>query len=178
MTQYALFETVIGWAGIAWGDAGLVGVHLPERDPEVARKSFVRRFPDAAEAEPTSEGQAVIAAIRELLAGKSVDLKGVPLDLSRTPEFHARVYEIARAIPPGETLTYGQIAERLGDKLLARDVGQALGKNPWPIVVPCHRVVAAGGKLGGFSARGGVNTKLKLLAIEGAAAAAQADLFA
>jgi methylated-DNA-[protein]-cysteine S-methyltransferase len=178
MTQYALFETVIGWAGIAWGDTGLVGVHLPERDPQVARKSFVRRFPQAAEAEPTLEGQQAIAAIRELLAGKSVDLTGVALDLSRTPEFHARVYEIARAIPPGETLTYGEIAERLGDKLLARDVGQALGKNPWPIVVPCHRVVAAGGKLGGFSARGGVNTKLKLLAIEGAVAAAQADLFA
>jgi methylated-DNA-[protein]-cysteine S-methyltransferase len=178
MTQYALFETVIGWAGIAWGEAGLVGVHLPERDPQTARNSFLRRFPEAAEAEPTAEGQRAIAAIRELLAGKAADLTDVPLDLSRTPEFHARVYEIARAIPPGETLTYGQVAEKLGDKLLARDVGQALGKNPWPIVVPCHRVVAAGGKLGGFSARGGVNTKLKLLAIEGAAAAAQADLFA
>ncbi|MDB5495831.1 MAG: putative methylated-DNA-protein-cystein methyltransferase [Phenylobacterium sp.] len=178
MTQYAVFETVIGWAGIAWGDRGLVGVHLPERDPQVARRSFQRRFPDAVEAEPTPEGQQAIAAIRALLAGQAADLSAVPLDLSRTPEFHARVYEIARAIPPGETLTYGQIAERLGDKLLARDVGQALGKNPWPIVVPCHRVVAAGGKLGGFSARGGVNTKLKLLAIEGAAAAAQADLFA
>ena len=118
------------------------------------------------------------AAIRRLLAGEAVDLSAVPLDLSQTPAFHAKVYEIARAIPPGETLTYGQVAERLGDKLLARDVGQALGKNPWPIVVPCHRVVAAGGKLGGFSARGGVNTKLKLLAIEGAKAAAQADLFA
>jgi len=84
------------------------------------------------------------------------------------PDFNARVYEIARAIPPGETLTYGEIAAKLGDKLLARDVGAALGQNPWPIVVPCHRVTAANGKLGGFSARGGVNTKVKLLAIEGA----------
>ena len=177
MTQYALFETPIGWAGIAWSEAGLAGVHLPERDPEVARRSFLRRFPEIVEAEPTSAVADTIGAIRRLLAGEAVDLSAVPLDLSRTPEFHARVYEIARAIPPGETLTYCQIAERLGDKLLARDVGQALGKNPWPIVVPCHRVVAAGGKLGGFSARGGVNTKLKLLAIEGAQAAAQADLF-
>jgi methylated-DNA-[protein]-cysteine S-methyltransferase len=178
MTQYALFDTAIGFAGIAWGDAGLTAVHLPERDPETARRGFLKRFPDAAEAEPTAEVARAMAAIRELLAGKAVDLSDLPLDLSRTPEFHARVYEVARAIPPGETLTYGQVAEKLGDKLLARDVGQALGKNPWPIVVPCHRVVAAGGKLGGFSARGGVNTKLKLLAIEGAAAAAQADLFA
>lgn len=178
MTQYALFETAIGTAGVAWGDHGLVGVHLPERDPEVARKSFLRRFPEATGGQPTAEVARAIVAIRELLAGQPADLTDVTLDLSRTPEFHARVYEIARAIPPGETLTYGEIAERLGDKLLARDVGQALGKNPWPIVVPCHRVTAAGGKLGGFSARGGVNTKLKLLAIEGAEAAAQRDLFA
>ncbi len=109
--------------------------------------------------------------------GAKVDLSAAPLDVSCVPEFNARVYEIARAIPPGETLTYGQIASRLGDKLLARDVGAALGKNPWPIIVPCHRVTAAAGKLGGFSARGGAQTKLKLLAIEGAPAAAQADLF-
>jgi methylated-DNA-[protein]-cysteine S-methyltransferase len=173
MTQYALFETAIGTAGIAWGEAGLVAVHLPERDPATARRGFVRRFPEAAEAEPTPDVARTIAAIRELLAGQPADLTTVTLDLSRTPDFHARVYEIARTIPAGETLTYGEIAERLGDKLLARDVGQALGRNPWPIVVPCHRVVAAGGKPGGFSARGGVNTKLKLLAIEGAA-----DLFA
>jgi methylated-DNA-[protein]-cysteine S-methyltransferase len=178
MTRYALFETAIGHAGVAWGDHGLVAVHLPEREAETARRSFLRRYPEAVEAEPTPEIARTMAAIGELLAGKAADLTDVPLDLSRTPEFHARVYEVARAIPPGETLTYGQVAEKLGDKLLARDVGQALGKNPWPIVVPCHRVVAAGGKLGGFSARGGVNTKLKLLAIEGAAAAAQADLFA
>jgi methylated-DNA-[protein]-cysteine S-methyltransferase len=155
-----------------------VAVHLPEREAETARKGFLRRFPEAIEAEPPAAIARAMAAIAELLAGKAVDLGDAPLDLSRTPEFHARVYEVARSIPPGETLTYGQIAERLGDKLLARDVGQALGKNPWPIVVPCHRVTAAGGKPGGFSARGGVNTKLKLLAIEGARAAAQRDLFA
>jgi methylated-DNA-[protein]-cysteine S-methyltransferase len=99
------------------------------------------------------------------------------LDLSRVPAFNAKVYAIARQIPPGETLTYGEVAVRLGDRLLAQQVGQALGRNPWPIIVPCHRVTAAGGKLGGFTARGGIQTKLKLLAIEGARAAAQADLF-
>jgi methylated-DNA-[protein]-cysteine S-methyltransferase len=178
MTRYALFETAIGWAGVAWSDDGLAAVHLPERDPDTARRSFLRRFPDAEAAAPTPEVATAIEAIRALLAGAAADLSGVRLDLSRTPEFHARVYEIARAIPPGATMTYGEVAERLGDKRLARDVGQALGKNPWPIVVPCHRVTAAGGKLGGFSARGGARTKLKLLAIEGADAAAQRDLFA
>lgn len=178
MTQYALFDTAIGFAGIAWGDHGLVGVHLPERDPETARRSFHRRFSEAVEAPVPAEYDKTVEDIRALMRGEKPDLLDAPIDLSRTPEFHARVYEIARAIPPGETLTYGEIAVKLGDKLLASDVGQALGKNPWPIVVPCHRVTAAGGKPGGFSARGGVNTKLKLLGIEGAKAAAQADLFA
>ncbi len=98
--------------------------------------------------------------------------------MARIEPFEKEVYAIARTIPPGETLTYGDIAEKLGDKLLARDVGQAMGKNPFPIVVPCHRVVAANGKLGGFSAAGGVETKLKMLAIEGAAVGGQSDLFA
>jgi len=168
MIRYTLFETTIGWAGVAWAERGLVGVHLPEPAPDTARRSFLRRFPDAQEAAPPPLVQAAIAGIRELLAGAPNTLLDVPIDMARVPEFHARVYEIARAIPPGETLTYGEIATRLGDRLLARDVGAALGKNPWPIVVPCHRVTAAGGKLGGFSARGGVNTKVKLLAIEGA----------
>ena len=178
MTRYALFETEIGWAGIAWGDAGLTGVHLPEPELEIAQRSFLRRFPDMAKAEIPETLAPVVDDIRALMRGEKPDLLNAPLDLSCTPAFHTRVYEITRAIPPGETLTYGEIAQRLGDKLLAREVGQALGKNPWPIVVPCHRVTAAGGKPGGFSARGGVNTKLKLLAIEGAKAAAQADLFA
>jgi methylated-DNA-[protein]-cysteine S-methyltransferase len=178
MTQYAIFDTAIGFAGIAWNDAGLVGCHLPEPDAQTARRGFLRRFPDASEAEIPTILAPTVAGIQALMRGEKADLTDAPLDLSRTPEFHARVYDIARAIPAGETLTYGEIAVKLGDKLLAREVGAALGKNPWPIVVPCHRVTAAGGKPGGFSARGGVNTKLKLLSIEGAAAAAQADLFA
>ena len=178
MTHYALFDTAIGFAGIAWGGAGLVGVQLPEPDPETARRSFLRRFPDMTETEVPENLGPFINDIRALMRGEKPDLLAAPLDLARTPELHARVYAITRAIPPGETLTYGEIAVQLGDKLLAREVGQALGKNPWPIVVPCHRVTAAGGKPGGFSARGGVNTKLKLLAIERAKAAAQADLFA
>jgi methylated-DNA-[protein]-cysteine S-methyltransferase len=152
-------------------------VHLPERELESARRGLLRRFADAVETPVPEALSPAIDGIRALLRGERVDLSAVPLDIDRIPPFNARVYAIARAIPPGETLTYGEIAVRLGDKLLARDVGAALGQNPWPIVVPCHRVTAAGGKLGGFSARGGARTKLKLLAIEGAAVAGQADLF-
>ncbi|THD62366.1 methylated-DNA--[protein]-cysteine S-methyltransferase [Phenylobacterium sp.] len=170
MTQYALFETAIGWAGLAWGADGLVAAHLPDATPEIARKSFTRRFPEIVEGSPPAYVLDAIDRIRALMLGKPADLTGVPIEMGRVPDFNAQVYAIARAIPPGETLTYGQIAEKLGDKLLARDVGAALGQNPWPIVVPCHRVTAAGGKLGGFSARGGVNTKARLLAIEGAKA--------
>jgi methylated-DNA-[protein]-cysteine S-methyltransferase len=177
MTRFTVFETVIGWAGLAWGDQGLVGAHLPEGDPEGTRRGLRRRFPEAAEAEPPAELRPAIAGIQALMRGDKADLTGVVIDIGRVPEFNARVYAIARAIPPGETLTYGEIAAQLGDKLLAREVGAALGQNPWPIVVPCHRVTAAGGKLGGFSARGGSQTKLKLLTIEGAKPAGQADLF-
>jgi methylated-DNA-[protein]-cysteine S-methyltransferase len=177
MSHYAIFETDIGWAGIAWGDNGLVGAHLPENDPGIARASFVRRFPGVVEAELPAELAGVVEDIRALLRGEKPMLLEAKLDLSRVPEFNAKVYAIARQIPPGETLTYGEVAVKLGDKLLAQQVGGALGRNPWPIIVPCHRVTAAGGKLGGFTARGGVQTKLKLLAIEGAKAGAQQDLF-
>jgi methylated-DNA-[protein]-cysteine S-methyltransferase len=177
MTQFALFETAIGYAGLAWGERGLVGVHLPERDAETTRRGLRRRFPEAAEAATPTELEPVVTAIQDLMRGEKADLTTAPIDIAQVPEFNAKVYEITRAIPPGETLTYGEIAVKLGDRLLARDVGAALGKNPWPIIVPCHRVTAAGGKLGGFSARGGALTKLKLLAIERAPAAAQPDLF-
>jgi methylated-DNA-[protein]-cysteine S-methyltransferase len=177
MTQFAIFETPLGWAAVAWTDRGLAKVQLPTGEAAGARSAMRRRLPEAVEAEPPPPVAAVIGDIGALFAGGRPSFAEAPLDLSRTPEFHARVYEVARAIPPGETLTYGEVAERLGDRALARDVGQALGKNPWPIVVPCHRVTAAGGKLGGFSAPGGAATKLRLLAIEGAKAAAQGDLF-
>jgi methylated-DNA-[protein]-cysteine S-methyltransferase len=179
MTQaFHIFETAIGWAGLAWGDHGLIGAHLPEYETRNVRARMHKRFPGIVEAdEAPPRIEAAEAGIRRLLEGDKPDLLDVEIDESRVPEFNRRVYEIARAVPPGETITYGEIAARLGDKLLARDVGAAMGANPWPIVVPCHRVTAAGGKLGGFSARGGQQTKLKLLAIEGAKQASQGDLF-
>ncbi len=177
MSGYHVFETAIGWAGIAWGDAGLIGAHLPEQNAGIVQASFARRYPGVTAAPLPLELAGLTASIQALMRGEKVDMSSAPLDLSRVPEFNARVYSIARAIPTGETLTYGDIAMRLGDRLLAREVGAALGRNPWPIIVPCHRVTAAGGKLGGFSARGGAMTKLKLLEIEGAKAAGQGDLF-
>ena len=168
---FALFETAIGTCGIAWGPGGVVGIQLPEREAAETRRRLSRRFPDAQEATPPAEVQNAVDGIVALLRGEAADLTSVVLDMDGVPPFDRQVYEVARTIPPGSTLTYGEIAARLGERLLARDVGQALGQNPFAIVVPCHRVVAAGGKTGGFSARGGVKTKLRLLAIEGAPAA-------
>ena len=170
MSHYCIFETAIGWAGLAWAEGGLVAAHLPEREPAIVRKSIARRVPEATEAPPTPEISELIDGVRALMRGEKPDLSTARVDFARVPEFNAKVYEITRRIPAGETLTYGGIAVKLGDRLLARDVGAALGKNPWPIIVPCHRVTAANGKLGGFSARGGAETKLRLLEIEGVAA--------
>jgi methylated-DNA-[protein]-cysteine S-methyltransferase len=166
--HFAIFDTAIGPCGIVWGARGITGVQLPMGSEEKTRKRIVQRDGDATEATPTAEVQHAIDGILELLAGKPNDLTDVVLDLDGVPEFNRGVYDIARKIPPGKTLTYGDIAKRLGGVELSRDVGQALGHNPCPVVVPCHRVLAAGGKPGGFSANGGVVTKLKMLAIEGA----------
>jgi methylated-DNA-[protein]-cysteine S-methyltransferase len=166
--SFAIFDTAIGPCGIVWGERGISGVQLPMSNEEKTRKRILQRNGDIPEAEPTAEVGCAIEAIKELLTGKPNDLKGVVLDLDGVPEFDRGVYDIARTIPPGKTMTYGDIAKKLGGVELSRDVGQALGHNPCPIVVPCHRVLAAGNKPGGFSANGGVVTKLKMLQIEGA----------
>jgi methylated-DNA-[protein]-cysteine S-methyltransferase len=166
--SFAIFDTTIGPCGIVWGERGITGVQLPMGGEDKTRKRIHQRNGDIAEAPPPAAVRSAIDAIRELLAGKPNDLSGVVLDLEGVPEFNRGVYDIARRIPPGQTMTYGDIAKKLGGVELSRDVGQALGRNPCPIVVPCHRVLAAGGKPGGFSANGGVMTKLKMLAIEGA----------
>lgn len=164
----ALFESPIGCCGVAWGAHGIVGVQLPMTSRDKTLLRLRQRYDGIAEAMPPVEVRRAIDEMTELLQGKPIDLADIVLDLSDAPEFHRRVYSEARTIAPGHTLTYGDIAKRLGGVELSRDVGQALGRNPCPIVVPCHRVLAAGGKPGGFSANGGVATKLKMLAIEGA----------
>jgi methylated-DNA-[protein]-cysteine S-methyltransferase len=175
--SFTLFETAIGRCGIAWGERGITGVQLPEASELKTRTRLLRRFPGVSEASPPPAVQTAIDRIIALLRGDAADLSVVAIDLAGIAEFDRRVYEVARAISPGATLTYGDIATRLGDRSLARDVGQALGRNPYPLIVPCHRVLAAGGKTGGFSANGGVATKLRLLSIEGARIGSEPTLF-
>jgi methylated-DNA-[protein]-cysteine S-methyltransferase len=165
---FTLFDTPIGRCGIAWSGRGVAGVQLPEQRELDTYARLRRRFPGAREAPPPPEVQRTVDGIVALLSGEPSELGAVALDMDQVPPFDRRVYEAARTIPPGETRSYGEVAARLGDRGLAREVGQALGRNPFAIIVPCHRVVAAGGKLGGFSANGGITTKLRLLALEGA----------
>ena len=166
-TFYTLFDTPIGLCGLAWNSRGVVGVQLPEDEPSGTRDRIAKRFPESSEASPPPHIQTIVSEMIALLNGEARDLSTIPLDMEGVPELHRRVYEVALSIPPGRVLTYGEIASRIGIDN-ARLIGQALGKNPFPIIVPCHRVVAAGGKLGGFSANGGGQTKRRLLAIEDA----------
>jgi methylated-DNA-[protein]-cysteine S-methyltransferase len=165
----ALFDTALGRCGIAWGARGVLAVQLPERSDDATRARLLRRAPAAREAPPPDLVRAAVAAIAGLLRGEPHDLTVVALDLAGVPDFDARVYRAARGIPAGETRTYGALAAALGAPGAARDVGRALARNPFALVVPCHRVVAAGGRPGGFSVRGGVALKLRLLAIESGA---------
>lgn len=182
MGGFALFDTAIGVCALAWGPQGLVGVQLPADEGEPAtRLRMRRRFPQLNEQPPDhtndDTAQRAIAAIQGLLQGRHDDLLHIALDMRGVSEFHQRIYAIARRIPPGQTRTYGEIAQELGDKTLARAVGQAMGLNPFAPVVPCHRVLAAGNKPGGFSAGGGALTKLRMLGIEDARPNGMGSLF-
>ena len=174
---FTLFDTVIGRCGLVWGARGLIGVQLPETTPGAAWARLRKRFPDAVEGEPPPEIEAVIDRIRDLLAGGRDDLADIVLDVEGQSAFNLRVYAIARAITPGDTSTYGEVARAMGEPGAARAVGKALGENPWPIVVPCHRVLASSGGMGGFSAPGGSQTKARLLTIEKARTSAAPTLF-
>ncbi|MGA8613410.1 MAG: methylated-DNA--[protein]-cysteine S-methyltransferase [Xanthobacteraceae bacterium] len=168
--DFTLFETAIGCCGIVWSGRGIAGVQIAEKSERATRKHIMRRYPGAHEIAPPPDVARAIADIVALLNGEAKDLSYVALNIDRVSDFNRRVYDVARTIRPGATLSYGEIAARLGDRNLARDVAQALSQNPFPLIVPCHRVLAAGGKIGGFSAPGGVRTKLRLLSIEGARA--------
>lgn len=164
--HFGIFETALGHCGIVWTPRGIAGVNLPEGSEAKTRARLLKRFPEAKEASPSEDVRKIIAAIVALVRGEKIDFSFVALDHAPLPEFSRRVYEIVRKIPIGQTLTYGDVAKQLGDVALAREIGQAMGKNPTPIIMPCHRVVAANGKTGGFSAPGGIDTKMKLLSIE------------
>ena len=176
---HTLFDTAIGVCGIAWGAAGVVAVQLPEADAARTRARLLKGFPPLPEvAQPPAPVQAAIEGVQALLEGRSrSDLREIELDMSRLTPFQREVYAMARAIPPGQTRTYGEMAQALGDAGLARAVGQAMGHNPFAPIVPCHRVLAARARSGGFSAGGGVATKLRMLQIEHARIGAEPGLF-
>ena len=164
--SYALFPTVIGVCGVAWSDAGITALLLPLQDEPAMHRRLREQFL-AVQASPSAAALDAISQIDALLRGEPNDLATLTLDMTGVPSFHQRVYVVARSIPPGQTLTYGEVARRLGRVGLARAVGQALGRNPFAIIVPCHRVLASDGAPGGFSAHGGVIMKRRLLKLEG-----------
>jgi methylated-DNA-[protein]-cysteine S-methyltransferase len=175
---FAIFPTAIGTCGIVWTDRGICGAQLPEGDAATTRTRLAQRFPDGVESNPPHVVAAAIAAIHDLFAGLAdVDFSSVPLDFDAVTSFDRSVYEIARRIPRGGTMTYGEIATAIGQPGVARAVGQALGRNPVPPIVPCHRVIAAHGAIGGFSAHGGAASKHRLLEIEGVRVAYTPGLF-
>jgi len=169
--RHTLFPTAIGTIGVAWSERGLVALALPERDEAATEKRLRAKSHSTGRAEPPPEIATAISLIRQYCAGERVDFSAVPLDLSRVEPQRRRVYETMRGIGFGETTTYGRLARATGapdaDWKAAQRIGTAMGRNPIPIVVPCHRVLAAGGRAGGFSAYGGTATKAKLLALEG-----------
>ena len=175
---YALFDTSLGAAALVWGPAGIRALYLPEADRAGLLARIEDRHPDAGEAACPPDIAHAIALVTRLLEGEHVDLGRVQLDMQGIPAFHRRVYDDIRRIPPGTTLTYGQVSQRLNAPGSARAVGQALAANPYLIIVPCHRVLATGGGMGGFSAPGGVDTKRRLLAIERGTDIIEPSLFA
>ena len=167
--HHHVFDTAIGRCGVAWSARGLVAVQFPEKDPAVTERRLIAKSRSAGAATPPPGIAPVIAGIARYLAGERVDFSAIPVDLGGVDDFRCSLYEALRAVGFGTTTTYGALAKRLGleGPEAARDVGAAMGQNPVPIVIPCHRVLAAGGKLGGFSAPGGTAIKQKLLALEG-----------
>ena len=180
--HYLVFETAGGFCGIAWTDAGIARFQLPTRDPAATERNLLLRIPGAQPGDPTSEVIAVVADVKRYFQGEAIDFSSIRLDLSDQDEFNTEIYHAARRVGWGRTTTYGALASEVGaGREAARDVGQAMAKNPVALIIPCHRVLAAGGKLGGFSAPGGSEAKLHMLELEkvslGAAPANQGSLF-
>ena len=164
---HAVLETVIGFMGIAWSEKGLIRLCLPERKREAVERRLLRHPGVSASTDQPPWVVELIASIKAYAAGEDVDFSSVPVDLAGVDDFRLAIYDAARRLGFGETTTYGELAKRAGHAGLARETGAALGANPVPLVIPCHRILAAGGKIGGFSAPGGSVTKERMLAMEG-----------
>jgi methylated-DNA-[protein]-cysteine S-methyltransferase len=167
MNHYALFDTPIGTCGIVWNQNGIVALQLPEKNLAETEKKLLAKGIVAVKGEPPSWIKAVIQKIQAFFLGESVDFSNTPLDLSNVSPFHQKVYQSLMKIPFGSITTYGELAKNIGTPNAARAVGQAMACNPFPLLVPCHRVVGAQENLGGFSAYGKTKTKRRLLKIEG-----------
>jgi methylated-DNA-[protein]-cysteine S-methyltransferase len=174
---YTIFDTAIGRCGIAWGDSGILGIQLPEAREIETRRRLFRLYPEAREQRPPLNAEIAIEGIVALLRGQPSDLSDVMLDMNGMHAFNQRVYQLTRAIPRGETRIYGEIAARLGASGAAHSVAQAIGRNPFMIIVPCHRVLEAGGYADKISPNGGVISKRRLLSIEGVVSPTSKTLF-
>ena len=163
---YCIIDTAFGPVGLTWSARGLVALQLPEADRYLTASRLLRRTA-AVEGRPPEWLQPTIGQLQHYFAGTAVELARSPIDLSGVPAFHARLYREMLTLGWGETVTYGELAARVGAPGAARAVGQAMGQNRLPVVIPCHRVLASGNRMGGFSAPGGTSTKLRLLRMEG-----------
>jgi methylated-DNA-[protein]-cysteine S-methyltransferase len=166
--HYLIFETVGGFCGIAWNNLGITRFQLPTKSAEAAERTLLRRLPGAERGAPTPEVVEAVAAVKRYFEGEETDFSGFKLDLGGQDPFFEQIYAAARRVGWGRTTTYGTLAKELGaGPEAARDVGQAMAKNPVALIIPCHRVLAVGGKVGGFSAPGGSAAKIRMLALEG-----------
>jgi methylated-DNA-[protein]-cysteine S-methyltransferase len=167
--HYFIFETAGGFCGIAWTNIGISRLQLPTKSAEATERLLLRRAARAEPATPTPEVAEAIAAVKRYFEGKDTDFSNLKLDLDGQDPFFRQIYAAARRVRWGLTTTYGTLAKQLGARPeAARDVGQAMARNPVPLIIPCHRVLAAGGKIGGFSAPGGLAAKIRMLQLEGA----------
>ena len=168
MHHYFIFETASGFCGIAWNNVGITRFQLPTRSAGAAERILLRRVPGAEPGAPMPEVVEAVAAVKRYFEGEETDFSGVKLDLDDQDAFFKQIYAAARRVEWGHTTTYGALAKELGaGPEAARDVGQAMAKNPVALIIPCHRVLAAGGKVGGFSAPGGSAAKIRMLELEG-----------
>jgi len=166
--HYFIFETAGGFCGIAWNNVGITRFQLPTRSLEATERILQHRVPGAEPGAPTPEVVEAVAAVKRYFEGEETDFSGFRLDLGEQDAFFEKIYAAARRVGWGHTTTYGALAKELGaGPEAARDVGQAMAKNPVALIIPCHRVLAAGGKVGGFSAPGGTAVKIRMLELEG-----------
>ncbi len=164
---YQLFATAFGTCGIAWTDVGLTRAQLPEQNADAANGRLQRYGATRSDCAPPTHIEDCITSLRLYFDGSPIDFQAIELDLQAVTDFNQRVYAALRSVPFGTTTTYGALALSAGSPSAAQAVGTAMARNPWPVIVPCHRVLAAAKEIGGFSAFGGAATKQRLLRLEG-----------